>query len=105
MTEDIVVMHLRGSLVRGAAVSFFLEQVRLLIGRGVCNLAIDSLEAECIDNKGAGGLAAAYNSIGDARGKIKYVIASNQLLSVICKNHPDRVFEIFRDGASALESF
>jgi anti-anti-sigma regulatory factor len=103
--RDVVVMHLRGSLVQGAAVSFFLEQVRVLVGRGVSNLVIDLLDAARIDNRGVGGLAAAYNSIRDARGKIKYVISSSELLSAISKNHLDRVFEIHRDGASALDSF
>lgn len=103
--KDIAVMHLQGSLVKGAAVSFFLEQVRLLIGRGVSNLVIDLIEADSIDERGVGGLAAAYNSIRDARGRIKYVISSNELLAIIGKNHLDRVFEIYRDGASALGSF
>lgn len=103
--KNVAVMHLQGPLVQGATVSFFLEQVRLLIGRGVSNLVIDLLEAESIDERGVGGLAAAYNSIRDARGRIKYVISSNELLAILGKNHLDQVFEIYRDGASALGSF
>ncbi len=105
MAENIVVIHLRGSLVQGAAVSFFLEQIRLLVGRGISNFVIDLLDASNIDDRGVGGLAAAYNAIRDARGKIKYILASKELLSVLGKNHLDRVFEIFQDEASALASF
>lgn len=103
--NDIAIIHLQGPLVKGAAVSFFLDQVRLLITKGVSNIVIDLLEAERIDDRGVGGLAAAYNSIRDVRGRIKYVINSNELLSVIGKNHLDHVFEIYQDGASALSSF
>lgn len=105
MMGNVVVIHLKGSLVQGAAVSFFLEQIRLLVGRGISNLVIDLLHASNIDDRGAGGLAAAYNAIRDARGKIKYILDSQELLSVLGKNHLDHVFEIFQDEASALTSF
>jgi len=105
MAENIVVIHLRGSLVQGGAVSFFLEQIRLLVSRGVSNFVIDLLDTAYIDSRGVGGLAAAYNAIRDARGRIKYILASKELLSVLSKNHLDRVFEIFEDEASALASF
>ena len=102
---NIAVMHLKGALVQGPAVSFFLRQVRLLIGRGINNFVVDLLGATYIDSRGAGGLAAAYNSVHDARGKIKYVFASKELPPVICENRLDTVFEIFPDEASALASF
>lgn len=103
--KHFVVMHLKGELVKGAGVSFFLQQLRLLIGRGVRHFVIDLLEASCIDARGVGALAAAYNSVRDARGAIKYILASDQILSAICKNHLDRVFEIYQDEASALDGF
>jgi anti-sigma B factor antagonist len=104
-TEHIVLVHLRGNLVQGAGVSFFLEQIRLLISRGVRNFVIDLLGATCIDASGVGGLAAVYNSVRDACGEIKYVSASDELLSSIRRNHPERVFEIYQDETSALASF
>ena len=103
--EPVVVMHLSGALVQGAGVSFFLEQVRLLVGRGIRSLVVDLLEVANIDNRGVGGLAATYNFVRDARGAIKYVLSSDELLSAIRKNHLDRVFEIYQDEASALASF
>ena len=102
---NIVVMHLKGPLVQGPAVSFFLRQVRLLIGRGVGNFVIDLLDAPYIYSRGVGSLAAAYNSVRDARGRIKYVLASKQLPSAILQNHLDQIFEIYSDEASALASF
>ncbi|MEJ2009430.1 MAG: STAS domain-containing protein [Acidobacteriota bacterium] len=103
--ENVVVVHLKGSLVQGPAVSFFLEQIRLLVSRGVSNFVIDLLEAGYIDSRGVGGLAAAYNAIRDARGKIRYILASKELLSALSKIHLDQVFDIFEDEASALASF
>lgn len=104
-TENVVVVHLRGFLVQGAATSFFLDQIRLLVERGAGNFVIDLLGVERIDSRGIGSLAAAYNALRDARGKIKYILASKELLSVLGKNHLDGVFEIFQDEASALASF
>ena len=57
--EHIVFVHLKDDLVQGASGSFFLEQLRLLINRGVRNFVIDLLEAAGIDARGVGGLAAA----------------------------------------------
>ena len=101
----IVVVHLKGNFVQGAGVSFFLEQLRLLIGRGARLFVIDLLSAACIDVRGVGALAAAYNSVRDARGRIKYVLDGDEFMAPIRENHLDRVFEIFRDEASALAGF
>lgn len=102
--EHLVVMHLSGALVQGAGVYFFLDQIRLLIGRGIRNFVIDLLEAGSIDTRGVGGLAAAYNSVRDVRGRIRYVLVSEELFSAICKAHLDRVFEIYKDEDSAIAS-
>lgn len=104
-TETLVVMHLRGVLGQGPGVCFFLEQIRLLISRGIRNFVIDLLEAEIIDTQGVGSLAAAYNFVRDTRGQIKYVFDSEEQLSTIRKNHLDNVFEIYQDEDSALASF
>ncbi len=103
--EHIVVVHLRGDLAQGGGVSFFLEQLRLLINRGFRNFVIDLLDASYIDARGVGGLAAAYNSVRDVRGEIKYVLSSDHFHSAIRRNHLDRVFEIYEDETSALASF
>lgn len=104
LREPLVVMHLSGALVQGAGVYFFLDQIRLLIGRGIRNFVIDLLEAGSMDTRGVGGLAAAYNSVRDARGRIKYVLDSEDLFSAIRKTHLDRVFEIYKDEDSAIAS-
>lgn len=104
-SENVVVVHLKGSLMQGPAASFFLDQIRSLVDRGVNHFVIDLLEAERIDNRGIGSLAAAYNSIRDVRGRIKYILASKELLSALSRNHLDRIFEIFQDEDSALASF
>lgn len=105
MAENIAVIHLKGSLIQGAAVSFFLDQIRLLVGRGISNFVIDLLEAASIDSRGVGSLAAAYNATRDARGKVKYILASKEMLSALNQNHLDRIFEVFEDEPSALASF
>lgn len=104
-TENVAVVHLKGSLIQGAPVSFFLDQIRLLIDRGISNFVIDLLDTASIDSRGVGSLAAAYNAIRDARGRIKYIHASQDLLSALSRNHLDDVFEVFEDEPSALASF
>jgi anti-anti-sigma factor len=103
--EPVVVMHLRGALVQGSGVYFFLEQLQWLISRGIRKFVIDLLEAEYIDARGVGGLAAAYNSVRDARGRIKYVLDSAELFSSISQSHLDRVFDIYPDETTALAGF
>ena len=103
--EPVVVMHLKGALVEGPGVYFFLEQLRLLISRGIRSFVIDLLQADLIDARGVGGLAAAYNSVRDARGSIKYVLESEDLFSSISRNHLERVFDIYQDETSAIAGF
>ena len=103
--EPVVVLHLKGPLVQGASVCFFLDQLRLLISRGIRSFVIDLLHADCIDARGVGSLAAAYNSVRDVRGSIKYVLDSEELFSSICRNHLDRVFEIHKDESSAFAGY
>jgi anti-anti-sigma factor len=103
--EPVVVMHLSGALVKGSGVYFFLEQLQLLLARGIRKFVIDLLDAEFIDARGVRGLAAAYNSVRDARGRIKYVLDSAELFSSISQCHLDRVFDIYRDETSALAGF
>lgn len=105
MAENVVVMHLKGPLVQGAAVSFFLDQIRLLIDRGIGNFAIDLHDVQSIDSRGVGSLAAAYNAIRDARGRVKYIHASRELHAALSRNHLDTVFEVFEDEPAALASF
>lgn len=100
--EPLVVMHLSGALVQGVGVYFFLDQIRQLLGRGIRNFVIDLLEVGAIDTRGVGGLASAYNSVRDVRGRIKYVLNSEEVLSAISRSHLDRVFEIFTDEDSAI---
>jgi len=103
--EPVVVMHLSGDLVQGAGVSFFLEQVRLLVGRGIRSFVVDLQEVSSLDNHGVGCLAAAYNFIHDARGVIKYIVKSDTILLAIQENHLDRSFDIYRNETAALASF
>jgi anti-anti-sigma regulatory factor len=103
--ETLVVMHLSGVLGQGPGVCFFLEQIRLLISRGIRNFVIDLREAEIIDTHGVGSLAAAYNFVRDTRGQIKYVFDSEEQLSTIRMNHLDNVFETYWDEDSAIASF
>lgn len=100
--EPVVVMHLSGDLVQGAGVSFFLENVRQLMGRGVRSFVVDLLQVASVDNIGVGGLAATYNSVRDARGVIKYIVKSDTMLSAIRNNHLDGIFDIYQSETSAL---
>jgi|YelNatPaOPRAMG01_1025707.scaffolds.fasta_scaffold74256_2 anti-anti-sigma regulatory factor len=103
--EHFAVIHVKGPLVEGEGVRFFLEQIRLLIGRGVGRFVIDLDGVPLVDRGGVYALAAAYNLIRDARGKVKYAITSADIHIGIRKNHLDRVFEIFQNEAAALAGF
>ncbi|HEX5411908.1 MAG TPA: STAS domain-containing protein [Terriglobia bacterium] len=103
--EAMAVLHVNGALAEGPCVCFFLEQIRLLIARGIRNFVIDLTKTDFIDARGVGSLAAAFNTVRDRRGRINYVLDSAELLSIIRRNNLDQVFEIFPDEESALASF
>lgn len=102
--EPVIVIHLSGDLVQGAGASFFLEQVRQLVRRGIRSFVVDLLEVASLDNYGIGCLAATYNFICDARGVIKYIVTSDTMLIAIQENHLDSTFDIYQNETSALAS-
>jgi len=103
--RDVSVIHLRGPLVRELPVLTFRHQIRELLDQGVRNFAINLAEVPHADSYGLGGLAAAYNLVQQAGGRIKFFAANDRLVRTLHRLHLDTVLEFFEDEESALSSF
>jgi anti-sigma B factor antagonist len=99
------VIDLPGPLVREAPAHALLDRVAELLHQGARNFAINLEEVDHADSYGLGGLAAAYNLIDRAGGKVKFFAAPEGLLRTLARLRLDTVFELFHDEISALSSF
>ena len=103
--RDVSVIHLTGPLVRELPVLTFRDQIRELLDQGARNFAINLAEVPYADSYGVGGLAAAYNLIQQAGGRIKFFAARDRLVRTLHRLRLDTVLEFFEDEGSALSSF
>ena len=103
--RDVSVIHLTGPLVRELPVLTFRHQIRELLDQGVLNFAINLAEVPHADSYGLGGLAAAYNLVQQAGGRIKFFAANDRLVRTLHRLQLDTVLEFFEDEESALSRF
>jgi len=103
--DDICVIDLTGPLVRELPVLAFRDQIRALLDKGARDFAINLAEVPYADSYGVGGLAAAYNLIQQAGGRIKFFAARDRLVRTLHRLRLDTVLEFFEDEGSALSSF
>jgi len=103
--RDVTVIDLTGPLVRELPVLAFRSQIRDLLDQGTRDFAINLADVPYADSYGLGGLAAAYNVVRQAGGRIKFFGACERLLRTLHRLRLDTVLEVFEDEASALSSF
>ena len=102
---DVSVIDLTGPLVRELPGHAFRDQIRELLDQGARNFAINLAEVRHADSHGLGGLAAAYNLVQQAGGRVKFFAAHHRLLRTLHRLRLDTVLELFEDEASAVASF
>jgi anti-sigma B factor antagonist len=103
--RGVSVIHLTGPLVGEAGVLAFRHQIRELLDQGTRNFAVSLAEVPYTDSYGLGGLAAAYNLVQQAGGRIKFFAARDRLVRTLHKLRLDTILELFDDEASAVASF
>jgi anti-sigma B factor antagonist len=102
---DVCVIDLRGPLVRELPVLAFRDQIREFLDRGMRNFAINLADVPYADSYGLGGLAATFNLVEQAGGRIIFFAARERLVRTLQRLRLDSVLELFRDEGSALSSF
>jgi len=103
MTNDICVLHITGRL-DGANVAKLRDRVTALIADGHIKLLLDMAAVDFIDSSGLGTLVACLKSVSSAGGFLKIASLQTQTRSMFQMVRLDRVFQIYDDPASALES-
>ena len=103
--RGVSVIHLAGPLVGEAAVLAFRDQIRELLDQGTRNFAVSLAEVPYAYSYGLGGLAAAYNLVQQAGGRITFFDARNRMVRTLHRLRLDTILELFEDEASAVASF
>jgi anti-sigma B factor antagonist len=102
---DVSVIDVEGPLVRELPVLAFRDQIRELLDRAMRNFAVNLAEVPYADSYGVGGLAATFNMVQQAGGRIKFFAARERLVRTLQRLRLDTVLELFEDETSALSSF
>jgi len=102
--HDVSVIDLTGPLVRELPVLAFRDQIRELLDQGTQDFAINLAGVSYADSYGVGGLAAAYNLVHQAGGRIKFFAAPERLVRTLRRLRLDTILELVDDEASALST-
>jgi anti-sigma B factor antagonist len=103
--RGVSVIDLAGPLLGHLPVLAFRDRIRELLDQGTRNFAINLAEVPYADSYGLGGLAAAYNLVQQAGGRIEFFAARGRLVRTLQRLRLDTVLELVEDEASALSSF
>lgn len=69
------------------------------------NLVLDLAELSFVDSSGLSAFVAGYKAATEAGGSLKLACLGAQVAEVFALTRLDRVFEVFPDAKSAVESF
>ncbi len=103
--DGVTIIDLVGPLIREVPVHALPDRIGELLGRGVRDLAINLAEVPYADSFGVGSLVAAYNSVRQAKGKVRFFASPERLARTLKRLQLDTVLELFKDEASAVSSF
>jgi anti-sigma B factor antagonist len=103
-SDNIVVLKLSGRLDATTAKDVK-ERVGEIIKNNNVNLVIDMGGVDFIDSSGLGVLVASLRSVNKVGGDIKIAALQDQVRAIFELTRLHRLFEIFDDSSTAVESF
>lgn len=103
--EGIAVLHLKGRLVAGQAVSEFRDTLESLSRDGISKLVLDLAGVDYIDSTGLGALVVSATSRRKTGGNIKLLNLNRRNIELLVMTKLATVFEIFTDEQDAVNSY
>ena len=102
---EVTVIDVEGSLTAGAQANALRVTVDDLLAQGHHRIVINMQKAKFIDSEGLGEMLACKKKALEKRGDVKLLMLSDKVYGVLVDASLTRVFQTFRDEASAVGSF
>jgi anti-sigma B factor antagonist len=103
--KGVFVLHLQGSLTLGDSTRRFRQLIHDTLESGKKDILLNLAEVYYIDSSGLGELVAAFTSASNRGGRLKLMKLTQRVQDVVQLTKVHRVFEIFNDEDSAVNSF
>jgi anti-sigma B factor antagonist len=101
----ISVVDLRGKIGFGEGITMLRETVAHLIARGSKKIILNLKEVDYIDSSGIGELVRSHMAIRKQGGQLKLANPSQMVNDLLNSTTLNKVFDVQRDEASAIQSF
>jgi anti-sigma B factor antagonist len=102
--DAVYVLNLIGRL-DASCVSLLKKAVMAMIDENKVNILVDMAAVDFVDSSGLGTLVTCMRSVSKAGGKFKIAALNENPKNLFETTRLDRVFELFNDRQSALNSF
>jgi anti-sigma B factor antagonist len=102
---SVSVVDLHGNLGLGESSLTLRRTIRNLVESGRIKIILNFREVDSIDSAGVGELAAAYMPLKSIGGELKFLNPPKSVHRVLQITKLDKVFEVFTDEQTAIQSF
>ena len=103
--EDVKILRIREERIVYSMLGSFFSQASKLIEGGARRLLLDMAEVSYIDSASVGCLMDLYRSMAEKGGEIKLLGLQERVETMVSMTGLHNFMEIYRDEATALESF
>ncbi|HEV3333242.1 MAG TPA: STAS domain-containing protein [Bryobacteraceae bacterium] len=103
--NDVMVIDLKGRIVRGDSSLALRDAVRDLVGKGNTKILLNLGGVSYLDSPGIGELFAAFASVANQGGQLKMLNPTERVKDLLQVTKLYEVFDVHDNEANALRSF
>lgn len=103
--SNVIILDLTGRIIFGEGSILLHRLLREIVERGEKNILLNFQKVTHIDSSGLGELVGGYVAVKKIGGEIKLFDLTPNILEVVQLTKLNKVFEIYKDQQSAIESF
>jgi anti-sigma B factor antagonist len=102
---SITIVELRGEISLGESSLTLRRTIRDLIESGRTKIILNFSKVNSMDSAGVGELAGAYLPVKSKGGELKFLNPTKKVHRVLQVTQLDKVFEVYSDEQTAVQSF
>lgn len=102
---EVCVLRLEGKFIVGGESAYLKDKVKDVLNMGMKNLLVDMSKVPYVDSTGIGFLVSSHTVVSNEDGSFKLLSPNPRVREVLRITKLEKVFEIFDDEETALESF
>jgi anti-sigma B factor antagonist len=103
--DRVTIIDFAGRITIGEGTQKLREIVKELLDKGRKQILFNLSQVDLVDSAGIGELVRSFTTVGKNGGQVKLTNLSQGVQALLETTHLDRVFDIHKDEASAVQSF